>query len=71
MTNYSFHKENGTLNDKREKDMLAQIDYIFSIIEGRSNNRKRTHLNMDDNSNNTVSYSIILSIEFILLHCKD
>lgn len=23
MTNFSLHKENGTLNDKREKDILA------------------------------------------------
>ena len=55
MTNFSFHRENGTLSDKRKTDMLAQIDYIFSIIESRGNNKKRSHLNMDENSNNSVS----------------
>ena len=54
MTNFSFHKENGTLSPKRQTEMLSQIDYIFSIIESRGNNRKRSHLSMD-NSNNTVS----------------
>ena len=55
MTNFSFHRENGTLSDKRKTGMLAQIDYIFSIIESRGNNKKRSHLNMDENSNNSVS----------------
>ena len=54
MTNFSFHKENGTLSPKRQTEMLSQIDYIFSIIESRGKNRKRLHMNMD-NSNNNVS----------------
>ena len=54
MTNFSFHKDNGTLSPERQMEMLSQIDYIFSIIESRGKNRKRSHLNMD-NSNNTVS----------------
>ena len=55
MTNFAFHKENGTLSEKRKLEMLTQIDYIFSIIESRSSKRKRSNLNMDDNSNSTVS----------------
>ena len=54
MTNFSFHKENGTLSSKRETEMLSQIDYIFSIIENRGKNKKRSRGNMN-NSNNTVS----------------
>ena len=54
MTNFSFHKENGTLSSKRETEMLSQIDYIFSIIENRGKNKKRNHSDMN-NSNNTVS----------------
>ena len=55
MTNFRFYKDNGTLSPNREKQMMAQIDYIFSIIESRSNTKKRSHIDSDNTTNNTVS----------------
>ena len=54
MTNFKFHKENGTLSEEREKSMIEKIDKIFEIIEDRTSNNKRARSN-SDNDNNVVS----------------
>ena len=55
MDNLRFHKENGTLNSKREASLISKIDYIFEIIEGRSRKKKCSYEDSVDSKNNTVS----------------
>ena len=54
MSNFKFHKDNGTMSKERETEMISKIDYIFEIIESRTKGKKRGH---DDtvNKNSNVS----------------
>ena len=47
MDNLRFHKENGTLNPEREKNLISKIDYVFEINEGRSGKKKYSHKDDD------------------------
>ena len=52
MSNFKFHKDNGTLSAERETEMIGKFDYIFEIIESCTKSKKRGHDgNITKNSN--------------------
>ena len=55
MSNFKFHKKNGTMTQSHKEKMMMKIDELFAIIEDRSISKKRARDDSSGTNNNKVS----------------